>query len=163
MDRFDGRGMLVFPNPEFHNEKPDKNIVVIGEAFGPSGKSLINNRVHFGKFPGIIVRVRKKAGSEGLVGISPVYKSSSRVSLDIDLENGEEVEMFDPSDGSALPIFDKCEKCGSDLVAIYLTKDCSLNDSAVICRRIGCSNEEIHAGGEILNRRLLESEDHYSG
>jgi hypothetical protein len=97
-----------------------------------------------------------------LVAISPIFKDRSRIYLDVDLADGEEVEILDPSNGESLPVFDKCE-CGSDLVAIYLTPEKSLKDSAVICRRIGCQNSEIRSGGEIVSQRLLESEDHYSG
>lgn len=162
MDRFDNRGMLVFPNPDYRESRRDRNIVVIGAAYGPSGQSLINTRVKFGKYAGIMVRVRKKDGSEGMVAISPIFKDRSRISLDIDLTDGEEVELIDPTNSESLPVFDKCE-CGSDLVAIYTTTEKSLNDSAVICRRVGCQNSEIRNGGEVVSQRLLESEDHYSG
>ena len=157
MDRFNDKGMMLFPDPE---NRPDvekaTGLLVLREAFCPNGHSLMDRGVRFRTFPGVRFKVKAADGREGFVILSPLYKDKARVEIDIELKSKEILEPVCPECEAALPIYDKCE-CGADLVAVYHTKEKSMGDVAVFCKRADCFNEVFQNGGEVLTQTHIES------
>lgn len=162
MDRFNNNGMMIFPNPDHKDFQQKEKILVVQEAYGPDESNLINSRFKFDKFPGITLKAKNKDGREGMVVISPIFGDGSRMCVDIDLKSGDVMELLTPETNQPLPVFDKCDQCGSELVALYTTKELSLKDCVVICRRVDCPNSKLNSGGEVITQRILEAEDHFS-
>lgn len=54
MNMYDEDGMMIFPNPIKKEIKESKNVLVIKECFCPNGHGLLNSRVSFSGFPGVI-------------------------------------------------------------------------------------------------------------
>jgi hypothetical protein len=72
MQRFDQKGMMVFPIPEkIKAAGKMENLLVIKQCFCPNGHNLVSEQAVFDTFNGIIVKV-KKSGVEGLVALNPV-------------------------------------------------------------------------------------------
>lgn len=60
MNMYDEDGMMIFPNPIKKEIKESKNVLVIKECFCPNGHGLLNSRVSFSGFPGIMLKVKLK-------------------------------------------------------------------------------------------------------
>lgn len=157
MDRFNNKGMMLFPDPDSKPDAEKKDrLLVLREAFCPNGHSLMNKKVRFRSFPGLQVKVKTESGKEGLIVLSPIHKDKGRVELDLEVKSGEILEPSCPECGESLPVYDKCE-CGADLVAVYHTKDRSMGDVVVFCKRADCFNEVVQNGGEVLTQTHIES------
>ena len=89
MKRFDKKGMMIYPNPK-KKESPcrKEKVLVVEECYCQAGHSLISGKVKFDGFSGILFKV-KRAGQVGLVALSPVYGCDHRISLDLELTDGE--------------------------------------------------------------------------
>ena len=146
--------MLIIPKQEKKEQNKEDLMLVIKECYCPNGHNLISNRVKFNGFAGILLKAKKEDGSEGFLALSPIWNDKSRISLDLDLHKGEELELFCPECGAALPVYSKCPLCHGDLVAMFLEPKKDFSNCLSICNVIGCPEAEIKKGSE----RLLYSD-----
>lgn len=154
MERFNERGMLIIPDPAHERSDTDK-ILVVGRLFCPNGHSLISDRVAFNGYPGIMVRVRR-GDRNGLIALSPIYGSKARISIDIDLESGEVMDLYCPVCDILLPVHSPC-RCGANLIAFFPTKDADFTNCVAICNRIDCINAHILINDEVVSLSMIDA------
>lgn len=154
MKRFSKDGLMIIPVPE-KKEAPAKNIVVIRECYCQNGHSLINNRIKFGEYNGILIAV-EKGSAKGLVALSPVYGEKYRVSIDVNLEEGELLTLSCPECGARLQSYGPCS-CGGDLVVMFTKPVPDFNYCIGICNRVGCTHAEIKNEGQLLTLTVYDS------
>ncbi len=152
MKRFDNKGMMIFPEETKPLNIP-KKLMVVSECFCPNGHNLINSRAVFNNFKGILLKIVRENES-GLVAISPIHNDKSKISLDIDLKEGEIYELRCPICDATLPIYSSCE-CGASLIGLFLDKNLNFADSIVVCNRIGCTNSDVRLSSQILEENNL--------
>ncbi len=94
--------------------------VVVTQAFGPHGDSLMSDDVTFDGYPAVTLKVRAN-GREGLVHVSPIHGDRRKTGF-TDLPDGTRVELLCPHCDRPLdklgPVDDGS---GADYYAIYLT------------------------------------------
>jgi len=154
MERFNERGMLIIPNP-IQERVETKKILVVSRLYCPNGHSLISSRAVFNGYPGIMVRV-KKGDVSGLIALSPVYGSKARISIDIDLESGEIMDLYCPVCDVLLPVHSPCQ-CGADLVAFFPTTDADFTNCVAICNRVDCVNSHILINDEVISLSMIDA------
>lgn len=155
MKIFDKDGLLLIPYDIKDEIKEIKKVVVIKECFCPNGHNLIDKKASFNGNSGILIKAKKKNGQEGLIALSPIYGDKTRVALNIELENGEILELLCPHCNVALPTYSKCH-CGGDLKAMFLVPKEDFTNCVGICNKVDCPNAEIKAGGELLNYSIID-------
>ena len=98
--------------------------VVVTQAYGPTGESLIDDKVTFDGHPAVTLKIRAN-GKEGLVHLSPIHGDRRKTGF-TDIAPGARLELFCPRSGKPLekmgPVDDGS---GADYYAIYLTKKLS--------------------------------------
>lgn len=148
---------MIFPNP-ISKEKicRSKNILVIKECFCHNGHNLISDKAVFNEFNGIVFKIKNK-DHEGLVALSPVYGYKSRVSMDVDLNEGDIWEVLCPECNEKLPIFSECS-CNAELVTIFLSKCADFSNCITLCNRIGCFNACIQYGNEAVTMSMIQNQ-----
>jgi len=93
MERFDKKGMMIYPSPIRKIIREKEKVLVIKECYCPRGHSLINPRAVFNGFEGIELKVR--AGDrEGRIVLSSIAGDKSRVAIGIDLKSGGNLATF---------------------------------------------------------------------
>jgi len=96
MQRYDQKGMIIFPTPEkIKKTAKMADVVVISRCFCPNGHNLVSSRAVFDGFNGIMLKV-KHAGQTGFVALNPVYGLKHRISLDISLVHDAVIEIHCP-------------------------------------------------------------------
>ena len=150
MERFDQKGMMVFPSPE-KIKKAGKleEIIVIRQCFCPNGHNLVTDQAVFDGFNGVILKVRQ-SGHEGMVALNPVYGLKHRVALGIKLKKDELLEVFCPECSVALPVYSSCS-CGGDLITLFLDNKNDFSNSVLICNRVDCHNAQIRLHNEMVH------------
>ena len=63
MIRFNAKGMMVFPCPNL-DEEDSQNILVAEECFCSKGHNLVDDKVKFKDFDGILLKVKSKDKSK---------------------------------------------------------------------------------------------------
>jgi hypothetical protein len=154
MERFNERGMLIIPNPIHEHARAEK-ILVVSQVFCPNGHNLIKPRAVFNGYPGIMVRARK-GQKEGIVALSPIYGSRTRIALDIDIVSGEIMDLYCPECDTLLPIHSPCS-CGANLIALFQTKDFDFTNCVAICNRVDCINSHILINDEVISLSMLDA------
>lgn len=149
MKLFDAKGMMVFPNPKKMNIEEKEEVIVVQECFCPNGHKLITTRAVFNEFPGIMLKVKNRVGKEGYIALSPICGDKARISLDIDLENNEKLDLFCPECGVKLPVYSPCS-CGGELVTLFSDNNNDYANCIGICNRVGCKNAKITVKNELL-------------
>jgi len=147
--------MLIIPNPMRGEIAGKPKILVVDQVFCPNGHNLINQRIIFNGYPGLLIKVRQD-DSTGLVALSPFYGEHSRFSLDIDLIDRKLLTLMCPICEVEFPVISPCD-CGASLVAIFLTKANDFRDCVGLCTRVNCHNSRIVHGGELITRTMIES------
>ena len=156
MKRFDKKGMMIFPNPAGDKRiLKSKKTLVIKECYCPNGHSLISSEVFFNKFEGILFRIAR-GDKSGLIALSPVYGEKNRITIKLNLKDGDIWNFYCPECNIALPFYTLCE-CGGNLTTIFTSRDADFNHSIGICNRVGCQKATIHLGEELLTQAMLES------
>jgi hypothetical protein len=150
MQRFDQKGMMIFPAPE-KIKKAGKmaDLVVIEKCYCPNGHDLVSDQAVFDGFNGIILKV-KKAGKEGQVALNPVYGLKHRVSIGIKLEKDDLLEVLCPVCGVPLPVYSACS-CGGSLISLFMDEKPDFTNSVLICNRVDCHNAQIRLHNEIAS------------
>ena len=157
MKIFDGKGMLLIPTPVKREAAKGEKVLVVRDCFCPQGHSLISRRALFNGYPGILLRIRGAAG-EGLLALSPVYGEKSRVTLDVEVEEGLIYEMLCPQCGMNLPVFATC-RCGGDIVTLFTTRTGDVAHCIGICNRAGCMHSEVRSGDVLLEQAMIDTFD----
>jgi hypothetical protein len=152
MKRFNKKGMLIIPNPTI--EIQSENVLVVNSLFCQNGHSLINPRLVFNGYPGIVVKV-KVGDKEGLIALSPIYGSKVRVAIDIDLADGEIIEIRCPECDARLPVYSSCT-CGADLVVMFTSQDARFSDCIGVCTRVNCANSRVIISDELLSQSMVD-------
>ena len=156
MKRFDKKGMMIYPNPVRDQKVLQKEeILVIKQCYCPNGHSLISSRVMFNEFEGLVFKV-KRSDKEGLVALTPVFGNKSRITIDVDLKDGEIWKIFCPECDIALPYYTKCE-CGADLTTFFTNNKADYGSILGLCNRVGCYHATIRHGDELLTKSMLEA------
>jgi hypothetical protein len=149
MNRFDTRGMMVFPNPISKSGiLKEKNLLVVKECFCHNGHNLVNDRAVFDGLAGILLKV-KKGKRSGMVALNPVYGLKSRVSVDVHLKKDEIWKIYCPVCNEPLPVFSSCS-CKGDLTALFLNKKADFFNCILVCNRIDCFNAQLKYNNEII-------------
>lgn len=154
---FDDNGMMIFPSPVMRELRESSKALVVKACYCPRGHNLVNDKVVFGEFDGILMRVRV-GHTEGLIAISPVYGDKSRITLGIRLKKGEILTLLCPECGVPLPTYEECD-CGADVLALFTRPLPDFGNCIGICNRVGCHHAEIRSGDELLTYANLE---HYT-
>ena len=152
MKRFDKNGMLIIPTPEDVKKTQEaEEVLVVKECFCPNGHNLINTSACFNDLPGIFLKVLNSKDKSGFIALSPIYGQKQRISLEVDLVNGEKVRVFCPHCDIELPIFANCTTCeNGKLVALFLDKKASFKNCLAVCNIVGCKSASIHSGEDVL-------------
>jgi hypothetical protein len=150
MQRYDQKGMMIFPTPE-KIKKAGKlaDVVVIGQCFCPDGHNLVSDQAVFDNFNGIVLKV-KSSGGTGLVALNPVYGLKHRITLNVRLVHDELLEISCPLCGKELPVYSACA-CGGSLVALFLDEKRDFTNSVLICNRVDCHNAQIRLHNEMVH------------
>ena len=149
MKRFNNKGMMLIPEPIESDSVKDGKVLIITEAYCPNGHNLIDKRAMFNGHPGIIVNINEN-GDTGTMALSPIVGDKARICLDVDLENGEHIDIFCPHCNVQLPIHSPCDACEGNLITLFITPDANFNDCVAICDTIGCSQANILSSGEVV-------------
>jgi hypothetical protein len=149
MKRFDKKGMLVIPNPLSGRVAAKGNVLMIHELFCPNGHSLVTDRAVFNGYAGVLLGVRH-GEDEGFVALSPIFGDKARISLGVDMDAGQLLELFCPDCEVKLPVHSHCP-CGGELYALFLTPAAEFSDCVGICNRVGCVNAELVSSGELIS------------
>ena len=154
MERFTEKGMLIIPHPAQQGKEDARKVLVVCDLFCQNGHRLVNNRAMFNGHPGIILMVRD-GKAKGLVALSPIFGEKVRVSLDVDLTEGNIVAILCPTCKEKLPVYTACH-CGGELIALFLTLDHNFRDCVGVCNRVGCVNACLITNGEMVNEAILQ-------
>ncbi len=152
MSRFTSKGMWRIPGTG-KKKKKDKagteEPMIVKQCFCPNGHNLINPKVNVQGHHGILLKV-KRGKDEGFVALSPVCGDKSKYTIDIELHEGEVIEMLCPKCNVPLPIYAPCD-CGADMITLFRDKHGNFCNCIGICNRVGCSHSEIKWGTELFN------------
>jgi len=154
MDQTDNKGINILPNPVKEERKASGKVLVVADCFCPNAHSLMFPRAKFSGHPGILVKV-KGENKEGLVVLSPIYGDKARISLDVDLTDGEIMKLCCPHCDDEFPVFAAC-RCGGQLTAIFTTPITDDENRIGICNRVGCIHAEVKRGGDMILLTMLE-------
>ena len=155
MKLFNKEGLMIIPNPIKIEIKESNNVLVLTECYCKNGHNLVNRRVKFNDFDGIIIKL-KKDGKDGLVAMSPIYGDKSRISIDLDLIERETYDFHCPECDAELPEFSPCS-CGAELKALFNTREAVFANCTGVCNRVGCEHAVIHSDGELLTISMVDS------
>jgi hypothetical protein len=151
MTRFNAKGMWRIPNAK-KKKKGDAAIdddMIIKQCFCPNGHDLINPKVNVRGYKGILIRI-KKGKDEGFVALSPICGDKSKYTIDIEVSEGEIIDLLCPECNVPLPVYAPCD-CGGDMITLFCDKHGNFCNCIGICNRVGCSHAEIKKGSDLFN------------
>lgn len=152
MRRFDSKGMWHFPHIIRKKKKKIKPLdeeMIIKECYCPNGHDLVSPKVDFKGENSILIKV-KKGRKTGFIALSPICGDKSKVTLDVELEEGEILELLCPVCNIPLPVYAPCE-CGGDMITLFADKQGNYCNCIGVCNRVGCTHAEIKRGTELFN------------
>jgi len=150
MSRFTDKGMWRFPllpRKKKPSEVPDE-IMVVKKCFCPNGHNLVSPRVDFKGYSGIMMKVKKNK-RYGYLALSPICGDKSKLTLDIDLTEGEILELLCPVCDVPLPVYAPCD-CGGDMITLFADDKGNYCNCIGVCNRVGCSHAEIKNPDELF-------------
>lgn len=109
--------------------------VVVTQAFGPDGESLMSDTVKFDDYPAVTLKVRAN-GKEGLVHLSPIH-GDRRKSGFTDIPDGAVLELFTPMGKPLDKLGPVDDGTGAEYFAIYLTNKLSNGACVMVTDRWG--------------------------
>ena len=146
---------MIFPNPLIKKKIcAEENVIIFTECYCPNGHDLITAKAKFDKFDGILLKISTES-SEGLFALSPVYGCKTRISVEIDLKEGEQYNFSCPECNVPLPVYTKCH-CGANIFTLFLNNNADFHSFLGACDRIGCTNSYIQLGEEIVTSARLD-------
>lgn len=99
--------------------------------------SLMDERVKFHGKPAVKTNI-ETSHDRGVLWLSSIYDDHS-VRMDIEVENGEMVDIYCPDCNKELSVSEICEDCGAPLVAFVI----KAGGVVRICSRKGCNHHHI--------------------
>jgi hypothetical protein len=151
MTRFNAKGMWRIPNSK-KKKKGDAAIdedMIIKQCYCPNGHDLINPKVNVRGYKGIMIKI-KKGKDEGFVALSPICGDKSKYTIDIEVSEGEIIDLLCPECNVPLPVYAPCD-CGGDMITLFCDKHGNFCNCIGICNRVGCSHAEIKKGSDLFN------------
>lgn len=130
---------------------PEDVIIVINQAFGPTGVSLVGRTdVTFDGYPAITLLLRA-AGREGLVHLSPIHGDGRKIGFE-DLPIGTKCELLCPVSRVPLdkvgPVIDGSE---AEYAALYLTPNLERGSMVYISDVWGHHHSRIVDNNELIS------------
>ncbi len=153
MNIFNNKGMMLFPNPKKDRKESDK-IIVVKECFCSNGHNLVNKRVNFNGFDGILLKASHK-DEHGFVGLSPVFGDKSRIFMDLDVKTDDVLNLYCPHCDVPLPIYSSCS-CGENIVALFSTPKVEFANCIGICNKVDCVNAEIISENKMISITMID-------
>ncbi len=101
------------------------------------GKSLMDEGVHLHERASVKLNIETEH-DRGVLWLSCVYGDCTK-KLDIEINDGEIVDMFCPHCNKELSIKENCDECGAPLVSFVI----KAGGIVRICSRKGCNNHHI--------------------
>ncbi len=144
----DPQGMKRIVHPFQREAGGKRETLVVSECFCPNGHSLIYARANFSGYAGILLKVTGEKGT-GHIVLSPIYGEKSRISLEIDLTEGEILIVHCPFCGTVFPRMAACP-CGADLIILHTSSPPDEENCIGICNRVGCSHAEVRTKGDLI-------------
>lgn len=159
MTRFNAKGMWRIPSGKKKKNKGSEAIdedMVITQCYCPNGHNLISPKVNVRGYNGILLKV-KRGKDEGFIALSPICGDKSKYTIDIELSEGEIIELLCPECNVPLPVYAPCD-CGGDMITLFCDKHGNFCNCIGICNRVGCTHAEIKKGSDLFNiyRRRAE-------
>ncbi|MCD4747240.1 MAG: hypothetical protein K8R58_13160 [Bacteroidales bacterium] len=156
MERFNKKGIMIIPNPIKKEDIVNNDkVLVVNELYCPNGHNLISKSAIFNTFPGILIK-GKKGEKTGYLALSPIYGAKSSICFDIDMKEGDIIEIFCPFCDTKLPIYSQCV-CKADIVAFFLNKQNDYANCVGICNRAGCQRSQIIESGNLIPQSLIDN------
>ncbi len=161
MRKYKNDGKLKIPKRRKSAKKSEEDIEIIEECFCHNGHNLISNRVKFNECNGIYLKIKDKE-KQGYVGISPICGCKMRISIDVDLTEGETFEFFCPECDEKLLVYSPCPSCEGEMITLFLNKEADYTHCLGICNSVGCPQAEVRMGDEIRSclRKQYHDETH---
>ena len=154
MKIFDQKGMMIIPSPVKEELRNREKAIAISQCFCPNGHNLINRRTVFSGNNGILLKAKKNE-HEGLLALSPIFGDHSRITVDIDLEEGDIVQLYCPVCNAELPSYSNCD-CGGEMRIMFTTPKLSFSDCIGVCNKLGCFKSTITAQNELLTYAVID-------
>ncbi len=128
----------------------DDVIIIVTQAYGPNGDSLMSNEVMFDEYPSITVLVRA-LGKEGLVHLSPFHGDRRKVGF-VDIPVGTKCELLCPVSRKPLDLVGSVEQNNNaEFFAVYLTSRLSDGDMVAISNVWGDYNSRLLDNFELIS------------
>ncbi len=136
---------------ESHVEVKDDVIIIVTQAFGPSGDNLVGiSDVEFDGFPAVTLLLRAD-GREGLVHLSPFHGDRRKAGF-TDIPNGTKCELLCPVTKKSLDHLGKVdEQNAADYYALYLTQDLTRGEVVAISDIWGDYHSRIVDHSELIS------------
>lgn len=150
MTRFNAKGMWRIPARKKKKAKDaiDEDMVV-KQCYCPNGHDLINPKVNVRGYKGILIKI-KRGKDEGFMALSPICGDKSKYTIDIEVSEGEIIDLLCPDCDVPLPVYAPCD-CGGDMITLFCDKHGNFCNCIGVCNRVGCSHAEIKRGSDLFN------------
>ena len=150
MSRFNSKGMWRFTTMTRNKKESDiaDDVVVVKKCFCPNGHNLVSQRVDFKGYSGIMLKI-KIGKRTSFLALSPLCGDKSKLTLDIDLIEGEILELLCPICVVPLPVYAPCD-CGGDMITLFADDKGNYCNCIGVCNSVGCSHAEIKNPDELF-------------
>ena len=160
--KFNEQGFMVIPDTKQMQLKKElaevlsDKIVVVRQAFCPNGHNVVQNRYKFSGFAGIHLKAEIN-GNKGDLILSPIFGDHSHITIDIDINLGDQPKMTCPICGVELPILKKCENCESgNMLVLSMREKFDITDGIAFCDVAGCPSAYILDAEKLINEEYLK-------
>ncbi len=123
--------------------------MVVKQCYCPNGHDLINPKVNVRGYKGILIKI-KRGKDEGFMALSPICGDKSKYTIDIEVSEGEIIDLLCPDCDVPLPVYAPCD-CGGDMITLFCDKHGNFCNCIGVCNRVGCSHAEIKRGSDLFN------------
>ena len=146
---------MVFPCPGL--DEDDESILVAESCYCPEGHNLVTGNAKFNGFNGIMMKIENEDQTDsGLIALSPIWGDKARITMDIELKEGELYNLYCPECDTKLPVYSNCT-CDGSLIALFLTPKKDFTDCICVCNRSGCHKSFIKKAEESFSTRKSET------
>lgn len=134
-------------------------IVIINQAYGPTGEKLIGIRdVSFDGYPAITLGIR--AGDRtGEVHLSPIHGDRRKAGM-TDIPTGTRCELFCPVSGKPLDHAGPIDDSDADFFAIYLSPKLAKGPAVYISNIWGHYNSRVVDDNDLISAWVTRMEQH---
>jgi hypothetical protein len=118
-------------------ESQYKGRIRVADGLCPAGHSLMSDEVMFHGERAIVLNLRS-AGRSGMIFLNPFY-GIFEFKSDVELHQGDVVELFCPECKVELTIDEVCRLCNIQMSAVHLPD----GGQVEICPKVGCHNHAL--------------------